>query len=198
MAKVRLLNGKPLMVGGKVALSDDCCCQQGACPVPCAENLYLTFSGVIPDSCGCHAQTIEIFTGFDVTPYVVPLVDTDGATYCQWFLSVPPPNGLSALLYGTVDCSGLFTDVDDFLGLIVVFLCDGNPFELPSGLYIYAQGVGFCFAHDSPPPSTLVGTYANQLGTIYPSCGSPIPNNPTFASGLFNGSHAGSVTIALS
>ncbi len=26
MAKVRLLNGKPLMVGGKVALSDDCCC----------------------------------------------------------------------------------------------------------------------------------------------------------------------------
>ncbi len=26
MAKVRLLHGKPLMVGGKVALSDNCCC----------------------------------------------------------------------------------------------------------------------------------------------------------------------------
>jgi len=35
MAKVRLLGGKPLMVGGKVALSDDCCCgppaDRGAC-----------------------------------------------------------------------------------------------------------------------------------------------------------------------
>ncbi len=31
MAKVRLLNGKPLMVGGKVALSDDCCCGGGGC-----------------------------------------------------------------------------------------------------------------------------------------------------------------------
>jgi hypothetical protein len=29
MAKVRLLGGKPLMVGGKVALSDDCCCAPG-------------------------------------------------------------------------------------------------------------------------------------------------------------------------
>lgn len=29
MAKVRLLGGKPLLVGGKVALSDDCCCDQG-------------------------------------------------------------------------------------------------------------------------------------------------------------------------
>ncbi len=29
MAKVRLLQGKPLMVGGKVALSDDCCCGAG-------------------------------------------------------------------------------------------------------------------------------------------------------------------------
>src|SRR6266850_331248 len=26
MSKVRLLNGKPLMVDGKVALSDNCCC----------------------------------------------------------------------------------------------------------------------------------------------------------------------------
>ncbi len=35
MAKVRLLQGKPLMVGGKVALSDDCCCggTTGACCV---------------------------------------------------------------------------------------------------------------------------------------------------------------------
>src|SRR5882672_10691267 len=32
MAQVRLLGGKPLLVGGKVALSDTCCCQTS---VPC-------------------------------------------------------------------------------------------------------------------------------------------------------------------
>ncbi len=35
MAKVRLLNGKPLTVGGKVALGDDCCCQTSVlCALP--------------------------------------------------------------------------------------------------------------------------------------------------------------------
>ncbi len=32
MAKVRLLQGKPLVVGGKVALSDNCCCTPPSCP----------------------------------------------------------------------------------------------------------------------------------------------------------------------
>ncbi len=43
MAKVRLLHGKPLLVGGKVALSDDCCC--GGPPVVCTDvhpNIVLT------------------------------------------------------------------------------------------------------------------------------------------------------------
>lgn len=36
MPKVRLLSGKPLLVNGKVALSDDCCCGEGPppCPLP--------------------------------------------------------------------------------------------------------------------------------------------------------------------
>ncbi len=37
MPKPRLLGGKPLMIGGKVALSDDCCCGGGpphGCPCP--------------------------------------------------------------------------------------------------------------------------------------------------------------------
>ncbi len=55
MAKVRLLHGKPLMVGGKVALSDDCCCG-GPTPPPfnCPDNLTaptitITFAGL--DQC---------------------------------------------------------------------------------------------------------------------------------------------------
>ncbi len=46
MAKVRLLHGKPLMVGGKVALSDDCCCggQPGVCPD--TETITITFTAI--------------------------------------------------------------------------------------------------------------------------------------------------------
>lgn len=58
MSKVRLLNGKPLMVGGKVATSDDCCCQPENCFCDTADCgggehvAYFTFSG-ISVACGC-------------------------------------------------------------------------------------------------------------------------------------------------
>ncbi len=51
MAKVRLLHGKPLMVGGKVAMSDDCCCGGGggfSCTAdPQPDPIILTISGVV-------------------------------------------------------------------------------------------------------------------------------------------------------
>ncbi len=46
MAKVRLLQGKPLMVGGKVALSDDCCC-----------NPPVTGGCCLPEDCSCVIRT---------------------------------------------------------------------------------------------------------------------------------------------
>ncbi len=48
MAKVRLLNGKPLMVGSKVALSDDCCCGPTP-PTTCCTTATITivFSGIV-------------------------------------------------------------------------------------------------------------------------------------------------------
>ncbi len=46
MPKPRLLGGKPLMVGGKVALSDDCCC-----------------GGVFPSDCGSIPTLISIGWG---------------------------------------------------------------------------------------------------------------------------------------
>lgn len=39
MAQVRLFNGKPIMVGGKVALSDDCCCGGGAVGACCISGI---------------------------------------------------------------------------------------------------------------------------------------------------------------
>jgi len=48
MAKVRLFQGKPLMVGGKVAMSDDCCCQQECtCPRDVTEISSFTMSGSV-------------------------------------------------------------------------------------------------------------------------------------------------------
>jgi hypothetical protein len=49
MPKVRLLNGKPLLVGGKVAMNDACCCGEGACP----DSIEFTVSG-ISVNCGCR------------------------------------------------------------------------------------------------------------------------------------------------
>src|SRR6266404_5500170 len=49
MAKVRLFNGKPLLIGGKVALADACCC--GASPTGC----------VLPEGGDCpHAFCWEL------------------------------------------------------------------------------------------------------------------------------------------
>lgn len=47
MPRVRLFNGKPLMVAGKVALNDNCCCGGGVCTCPrdCDEISGFTISG---------------------------------------------------------------------------------------------------------------------------------------------------------
>lgn len=52
MGKVRLLNGKPLLVGGKVAISDNCCCSQGSCPDPLVNSITANVAG-ISFPCGC-------------------------------------------------------------------------------------------------------------------------------------------------
>ncbi len=53
MAKVRLLHGKPLIVGGKVALNDDCCCG-GVFPSDCGN-----IPDIIPHGFGGSGSTIS-------------------------------------------------------------------------------------------------------------------------------------------
>ncbi len=87
MAKVRLLHGKPLMVGGKVALSDDCCC--GPTP-PTVCPTSVTFSGIefccVPGGSGTSAMLFED-SGADPievindTPF--SLLDIDPAAPCD-------------------------------------------------------------------------------------------------------------------
>ncbi len=63
MSKVRLLNGKPLMVGGKVALSDACCC---------------------PTITGCPSVTISGLT-FCCVPSFISTNTTGGVGACCHF-----------------------------------------------------------------------------------------------------------------
>ncbi len=97
MAKVRLLNGKPLTVGGKVALSDDCCCggTTGACcdeddnctittAAACSEaggTFYGVGTDCDPSPCGtCPSVTFEglEFCCFPSVLYDSPVVCDEG------------------------------------------------------------------------------------------------------------------------
>jgi hypothetical protein len=72
MAKVRLLQGKPLMVGGKVALSDDCCCGGAVCP-PDGVDLTVTFSGI--ETCLCSSflgSSFKVTSGDPNGTYLIP------------------------------------------------------------------------------------------------------------------------------
>ena len=64
MAKARLLGGKPLLISGKVALTDDCCCGIRFCPdwasVPC---INVTFSGIV----GCDDDLSEMNDTFTLS-----------------------------------------------------------------------------------------------------------------------------------
>ncbi len=100
MAKVRLLNGKPLMVGGKVATSDDCCCPS-ACPDCPAVSVTITFSGVI--ACvGC----VPVVT--NLASYII-----GGSIDGTYTLPVHAVGG------GACCYEGLFTgpSVDDYIGI---------------------------------------------------------------------------------
>ncbi len=85
MGKVRLLGGKPLMVGGKVALSDACCCGTGACP-PAPEQRIVTTIRIIIDG---MVTGFESDCGSGCIPTAVSLdtLDTGIITldYASWF-----------------------------------------------------------------------------------------------------------------
>ncbi len=73
MTKVRLLHGKPLMVGGKVALSDDCCCGPPCLNVRC-ENI-VPCSGCVPGSGQSFSGISELNDGLNNTYCLTKITD---------------------------------------------------------------------------------------------------------------------------
>ncbi len=106
MAQVRLLHGKPLMVGGKVALSDDCCCQPAGCP-----TVIITFSGisfcvdvcllrVLPDG----STKFLTYIGINDVPFSTSPFTMAGYA-CSYFNLTA--GSTTELVYGESDCSSL-------------------------------------------------------------------------------------------
>ncbi len=82
MARVRLLHGKPLTVGGKVALSDDCCCTP-APPTGCPVSV--TFNG-LEFCCACDGfgGAIEWFEDADNHLNGIPIPVGSFTTLCDF------------------------------------------------------------------------------------------------------------------
>ncbi len=139
MAKVRLLHGKPLMVGGKVALSDDCCCgaqPPGVCPD--TETITITFSLIE----NCPVIIIGDFNGVFVLTQTFPgsgIWEGAGADYDAG-LGITPTTV-------TFSCSsefGISIDYrDSITGAAVVFVT-GFIFPIPSPLTNIPNNITDC------------------------------------------------------
>ncbi len=184
MAKVRLLQGKPLMRGGKVALSDDCCCGppagHGACCIGLSCSIKtnaacIAAGGVYKgDGTPCGAQTccptiiltcdgisasktkcqFDEFGGFESTPPKVYLTQIQ-VNRCN---TVPAQECISTATYDPVTCisSGANCTNNASLG------CDETCFP---------NVCPFTFCN---PPVATSSTHAQ--------CGGSLPSFETFRS----------------
>ncbi len=120
MAKVRLLNGKPLMVGGKVALSDDCCCESATCHDCPADNITLTLSGITLCTGFCLTGfngTYGVNSGSVNGTYVVPKIISPRGSGCCYELVVP--NAINMTQYIDPVCIVPAGAFDTNLGILV-------------------------------------------------------------------------------
>ena len=109
--KVQLWEGKVLLVGGKVATHEDCCC--GCSEDPCVDcgdsegggdweqdNLYVAVAGSGgSECCACSAGTYGFDTFYEWTD--------EGVDYCAWEWIGPPLSDhtgwILGLIYDTVN-----------------------------------------------------------------------------------------------
>jgi hypothetical protein len=172
MAKVRLLQGKPLMVGGKVSLSDDCCCG-GACPD--VETLNVEFAGVLLD-CAC----VDIPE--NSSSVIVTDISFNGPFALSGGTGIWTGNGgvIHAKTFAGSSCGGSPT-FDGDAQVSIQVTCD-------TGKFVVFCWVGAVALYYSPASSTLASR-PNQL-----TCGSVAP---TIIGGVFRGvSHDGTATIS--
>ncbi len=153
MAKVRLLNGKPLMVGGKVAISDGCCCST-PCPTVCPASVTVKFTGVTIDGCCLSAPSsssevtdIGLFNDLSV----VLGLDADPGC-CLYDYTATPLSTMAVhakIWFPATDCSGFpFVDRDFGIGdsLFVTVGCVNGSWYINAGfsgdLLFYAVSSG--------------------------------------------------------
>ena len=128
MAKVRLLNGKPLMIGSKVALSDACCCPTGLCSCCLSSStdpVHITFHGLSTVCGACalsaHGGLIADISALN-TIFTVPKIESSA---CNEYFSASVGT-LSIGIYNDFSCSSLATTVDADLQIDIVCDNDGS------------------------------------------------------------------------
>lgn len=175
MAKVRLLDGKPLLVSGKVALSDSCCCGGGACCVGtnCSAStreacdavggLYMGDDSVCDDTiCNCqNGDPIRDLLFFDTVTIRAEVSSTDGCSVISsdhvWTAQRPatppgsPPDGMFWLYRDTHCNDRLLTDgVNQCFGFNETI----DPSHSIGAEFCYAAGfLGLTFSFNCPSGS---------------------------------------------
>ncbi len=170
MAKVRLLNGKPLLVGGKVALSDDCCCSQPTTCPPDGSPITVRFAGVLIN-CGCFASGGEGIIGTDISvngSFSVPSVGGG-----QW-----QGDGGQAIItgYTNTDCTGV--PVPTLVTGFIVAVCTVGQWQIEYSF----EGSFDAFEN---------GFRGGEVPVA-----SPVPNLAACASGFGDIGHGGTATIS--
>ncbi len=191
MAKVRLLHGKPLLVGGKVALSDDCCCGG---EFTCPSSITVRFTGV--NFCPCIAFdsgfpsfffTENQFNGVNITCNRISEPSCDGdCAFSNGLTGVMfPASGLpeADLNYyaDSSDCStSSFVQTASFALLVVRIASTGLW-----SILIYGQDNFFAYANCI----MFLGEgtdQANVPNNLMPPCGTFLFDNTSVSSALID------------
>ncbi len=162
MAKVRLLNGKPLMVGGKVALSDDCCC--GTPVGPC---------GVAP----CHAiGEIDFTVAGDHYGSGAFFIDDDFTVIDDHHLTISLSTTM--VIHRTSD-DVLCTPQDGIVGLTINATCNDETKKWQLGILISIPSNQWNCAGSNWPTDGFVSEGDIDLGTLPDDVSVPISGSYT-------------------
>jgi hypothetical protein len=167
------------MVGGKVALSDDCCCG-GNCPT--AVQIQVDFSGVL--NCGCISQSPSSSrVSEDPLPIIGTPIVLDQTFSDTWDNSLQPPTDVTLLEYLAVtDCSIIPTSTTVF-ALAITLTCDDSGWDLQVN---FRGRTSWLFRSSGSPPLHLGSALPNEF--LIGMCG---PDG----FGNVNYGHSGTATI---
>ncbi len=199
MAKVRLLNGKPLMVGGKVALSDDCCCA-GQCPDCPAGSVTVTFNS-LSICAGCIPVVLNgvsyVVGGSIDGSYLLPVHASAGGVCCYEGLFIGPSVDdyldTTCTVLDTPEIWTLFIRVGRYSPMSI----DPDEPACQWAVYAWIEGAGGdqLVAFVGPPQASFSSPFNNSTicgggpGTAHNPCESEAWNAVAY--------HAGTASLSL-